>query len=150
MNENVAKDRPDHELFRAVFSEIENAASLLQYILPPSLTEKLAWGTLRREPDYFLGDEKPEAIGAAILFSVASRRDPNDRLYLLLDYADEEKGDSTESALIIARQERIEDLLLAERAVEYRPRVLSVIVRRGPSGEPASKSERAADDAGDP
>ena len=79
--------RPHDKYFRKVFSDTEDAASLLRSCVPPALGRTLRWATLTHLPGRFVSDAWHDSE-ADLLFSV--EREGGDAvpvlLYVLLEH----------------------------------------------------------------
>jgi predicted transposase/invertase (TIGR01784 family) len=77
-------DQPHDNLARGVFMHPEHAAGELQHILPPELSARIDWSTLKLVPGAFV-DEALQATFSDLLFSVLlDGRDGY--FYLLLEH----------------------------------------------------------------
>ncbi|MEZ4299512.1 MAG: Rpn family recombination-promoting nuclease/putative transposase [Polyangiaceae bacterium] len=122
---------PHDSLFRDVFSHPEHARGELQHLLPPALTARLDWSTLKPVPGTFV-DEDLRASYSDLLFSI--RLDGRTVLfYLLLEHQ------STPDRWMLFRQLKyivrfLDDWREDHPDATHLPVVIPLLVCHGPKG----------------
>ncbi len=132
---------PHDDLFQVVFSDPKNAVGELQHLLPPEVSQRIDWTTLRKLQVNFI-DEEFSKRRADVAFSV--KIDGREVvLYLLLEH--QSTSDNLMAFRFIVYMVRLwDDYLKEHRKARRFPAVIPMVVHHSKEGWKAPLASQAS------